>query len=89
MFGLKQTIGIRVRPDLDYMTGAERSLFEDLNKARSISMFRIGSCAKCSAEIPINKKYCSLGCKEAHEQEGSKDDESGGSSKDREDEDPG
>lgn len=74
MFGLKQTIGIRLRPELDYMTGAESSLFKDLRKAGRISHFRVGACDKCSAEVPTHKKYCSLTCKEA--QEGSENDES-------------
>lgn len=64
---LKQIWGWKFKPELDYMTMAERSHFKELVKAGVISSFRIKSCSRCPKEIPNSKTYCSTECKEAHQ----------------------
>lgn len=83
---LKQTFGWKFRPELDYMTVAEQGHFKELVKAGVITIFKMGTCAKCppehgdcgrtkcDADIPENKKYCSLACKEHVEHQEEDDD---------------
>lgn len=59
---LKQTAFWKFKPGLEYMTPAERVAFDQLRKGGAISWFRIGKCQTCGAEIPKNKKYCSIEC---------------------------
>lgn len=72
---LKQTWGWKFDPDLDYMTGAERSHFKELVQAGVITIFRIGTCGnkKCEKDIPGNKTFCSKDCKESVEVSNEKD----------------
>ena len=78
--GIVDTFGSRFRPDLDYMTPAERTLFKKLREGGGVSFFRTAVCAgewedpddkektvRCGAEIPKDKKYCSKQCKQKTE----------------------
>jgi hypothetical protein len=66
---LKQTYGVKLKPELDYMTASEQAHFREMVKAGVVTMFRVSRCAICSNDIPRHKVYCSLECKEKHEQQ--------------------
>lgn len=59
--GLKQTLGWRVRPDLEYMTRQEMTIFKEMVKGGAIGFFRIAKC-KCGEDIPRTKTFCSAKC---------------------------
>lgn len=65
--------GVKLRPDLPYMTAAERGLFKKTQKY--MSFFRKSSCERCKAEIPKNKKFCSKTCFEGDKHGGDSDDD--------------
>jgi len=66
---LKQTFGVKLKPELDYMTTSEQSHFKEMMSTGTVSMYRTSQCLKCQKEIPKHKVYCSLKCKEIHEKE--------------------
>lgn len=61
---LRQTYGSKFDPRKDYMTPAEKTLFNDMREAGSISIFQMGRCEMCKADIISSKKFCSRECKE-------------------------
>jgi hypothetical protein len=64
--GLYDTNLIRFRPDLPYMTGAERLTFQKLRAGRVITHFRVRPCdgLDCSADVPKSgiKRFCTKEC---------------------------
>ena len=66
---IKQTSFWKFRPDLPYMTGAERSAFKELMEGGAISVFRVGRCERCGVDIPKTKQFCSIECAEPQQEE--------------------
>lgn len=63
MFSLVQTSGIKLNPELSYMTAPERTLMKDMDKYGRLSVFDVKYCeANCGEYIPRAKRYCSVGC---------------------------
>lgn len=67
---------MKVQPDLPYMTAPERSTFKKLKDAGQITMFRMGRCEACGADMIKHKRFCSWEC--YVEQEGEDDGEGEG-----------
>lgn len=61
---LRQTFGLKFNAARDYMSPGERTLFKEMRESGSITMFQMGACAECGADVPKVKKYCSYKCKE-------------------------
>ena len=70
---LKQTFGTKFDPAKDYMTAAERALFERMRDSGELSFYRIGVCEQCGADVLKEKKFCSRQCKEEHDETGEMD----------------
>lgn len=64
---------MKIKPDLPYMTQPERSMFKKLIKADQITMFRMGACERCGAEMVKHKRFCSWECFDAQEGEHGED----------------
>ena len=59
---MADTLGFSFKPDLEYMTKAERAAFKTMRKDGRISFFRTGSCKVCKTEVMKGKTYCSEDC---------------------------
>lgn len=56
-----------VKSDLPYMTASERYTLKEKRESGEISFFRVRQCsAKCGAEVPELKLYCSKECYDGH-----------------------
>ncbi len=61
---LRQTYGAQFNPGREYLTVAENQLFKEMRESGQITIFQIGKCDRCSADVPRSKKYCSKRCME-------------------------
>lgn len=64
MIRMKQTYGQSFNSDREYMTEPERQMFEEMRHGGQITIFQIGACEACGADVPRSKKYCSKKCME-------------------------
>lgn len=62
--GLFNTHLVKFRPELDYMTRAERVVFDRMRGGASLSFFRVKVCDRegCDQETPKHKAFCSKRC---------------------------
>lgn len=66
-FGVTRTLRatfLKPRPDLPYMTSAERSVMKDLIRAGSLGFYRLGVCKRdgCKEEVTKDKRFCTQQC---------------------------
>jgi hypothetical protein len=68
---LKQIHGIKINPDVDYMTKPEIRLMKDMIKKKRLTIFRLKQCenAECKNLMIKSKKFCCIECKERNEDE--------------------
>jgi len=71
---LIDTYMIKFRPDLPYMTDAEARLFKRLADGGQLSVFKQGTCKRCSKPVPKIKSYCSKDCYEGSDESEAEDD---------------
>lgn len=71
---LIDTYMIKFRPDLPYMTDAEARLFKRLVDSDKLSIFKQGTCKRCSKSVPKVKSYCSASCYEGSDESEGEDD---------------
>jgi len=63
---------MKPKPELPYMTKPERGMFKKMVDAGQVTMYRMGACERCKAEMIKHKRFCSWECFQA--QEGEDDD---------------
>jgi hypothetical protein len=76
-FGLVDLALRKFRPDIPWMTPPEAELFKHLVANGAITIFRVGACEKCKADIPTTKKFCSKKCALTLEKKDGIEDENG------------
>jgi len=63
------------KPDLEYMTKLEMTVFKKMVGSGELTFFKISQCIECGTDIIKSKKYCSRKCAAVDDEEEEENDE--------------